>query len=164
MIRRNNRRQRPKVDRYAMLAGIGYDRGMVGVERCKRGIDLCRRVQTAKIILREGAVTFPAFRGMKQEVDVVLAARDLVEQVDMVDVRAPVDKIMLVPLPNCPHIVYPVVPSLTTNRPPLPPIFWPPPVDPPNRPPLTATGHVPGVPALPAVPFAIEIRTPAVIV
>ncbi len=147
-----------------MLPGVGHDCGMVGAERFERRVDLRRRVQAAKITLRERAVTFPAFRGMKQEVDVVLAPRDLVEEMDMMDVGAPVDKIMLRSLSNCPHIVYPVVPSLTTNRPPLPPMLWPPPVEPPNRPPLTATGHVPGVPALPAVPFAIEIRTPAVMV
>ena len=158
------RRQGAELNLDAMRARVIGERLMVCLERLKRRINLCRGINQTQVILCERAPAIPALRHSQKNLEVVLSARDLVEQVDMVDVRAPVDKIMLVPLPNCPHIVYPVVPSFTTSRPPLPPIFWPPPVEPPNRPPVTVTGCVPGVYPVPADPFAMEMRTPDVIV
>ena len=115
--------QRPKFYGVAMLSCVIHDCVMVGAERIERGVDLCRRIQAAEVALRERAVAFPALWRMKQEVDVVLAARHLVEEMNMVNVRPPIDVIVIVSLPNCPHIVYPVVPSLITSRPPLPPML-----------------------------------------
>ena len=102
---RHNGRQRSKVDRDAVFTGVVHDRGMVGVERCEGGIDLRCRVQTAEAALRERPVAFPALRRVEQQIDVVLAACDLVEQVDVVDVRAAIDVIVLWPLPNRPRSV-----------------------------------------------------------
>jgi hypothetical protein len=86
-----------------MLSGVLHDGRVVFHQRLNRGIDLRRRVQPAKIALRERTLATRTLRATEQQVNVVLAPRDLVEEMDMMDVGAPVDKIMLVPWPNCPH-------------------------------------------------------------
>jgi hypothetical protein len=86
-----------------MLSGISHDGRMIGVKRFERRVDLRRRVQAAKITLRERALATRTLRATEQQVNVVLAPRDLVEEMDMMDVGTPVDVIVLVSLPNCPH-------------------------------------------------------------
>ena len=80
-----------------MFSGVLHDGDVVPHQTFERRIDLRRRVKMPKAILRERAVTFPAGRSAQEQVDVVLAACDLVEKVDVVDVRAPVNVIVFVP-------------------------------------------------------------------
>ena len=88
-----------------MLSSISHDGRMIGMKRFERRVDLRRRVQTAKITLRERTTALPALWRAEQEIDVVLAARDLVEQVDVVNVSPPIYVIVLRSLPNCPNAV-----------------------------------------------------------
>jgi hypothetical protein len=85
-----------------MLSSIIHDGGMIGVKRFERRVDLRSRVQAAKIALREWPAALPALWRAEQKIDVVLAARDLVEQVDVVNVSPPIYVIVFVPLPDCP--------------------------------------------------------------
>jgi hypothetical protein len=62
-----------------MLSSISHDGRMIGVKRLDRRVDLCRWVQAAKITLRERSAALPALWRAEQEIDVMLAARDLVE-------------------------------------------------------------------------------------
>ena len=91
-----------------------------------------------KVTLLEGPATFAALRHTQQKLNFMLSTCHPVYQMDVVNVGSPVDRVVFRAFLYYPaHRIYPVVPSLTINRPPLPPMPWPPPVDPEKVPPET---------------------------
>jgi hypothetical protein len=80
-----------------MFSGVLHDGDVVPHQSFERRIDLRRRVKIPKAVLRKRPMAFPAGRSAQEQVDVVLAACDLVEKVDVVDVRPAVDAVVLVP-------------------------------------------------------------------
>ncbi len=96
------RRQGAELNLDAMRARVTGERLMVCLERLKRRVNLCHGINQTQVILCERAPTIPALRHSQKNLEVVLSARDLIEKVDVVHMRAPVNVIVFVAWPHRP--------------------------------------------------------------
>jgi len=88
-----------------VLSGVFHQSIVVCHESSESGIDFCDWIKRAEVALREWPAAIAALRTPQKEAEIVFAASDLVEKVDLVHMRAPVDVIMLWAWPNRPNSV-----------------------------------------------------------
>lgn len=103
----NVSRQRSEPDRHCVCFRVAHDGVMVLHQIRQCFIDGECRVQSAEVALGKGPFALWASRVPEQELNVMLSSRHLVEEVDVVDVRASIDEIVLVPFEYVPHISAP---------------------------------------------------------
>ena len=100
---RDVRSKRAQSNGNTVPAGVGHEGLVVSPKRFQSLVDLCRWVQMPKFVLLIRASALATFRAAKENLKVMLAAGDLVEQMNVVHVCAPVDVIVLVSLSQFPH-------------------------------------------------------------